>query len=78
VLISRIFNHVPRCGNAASDSSADLFCGERFASIGVTAGSDVNPGAFPMTFFGPFVSRLSVVTAYVAIAFVGAIILGVF
>jgi hypothetical protein len=28
--------------------------------------------------FGPFVSRVSVVTAYVAFAFVGAIILGVF
>ncbi len=31
-----------------------------------------------MTFFGPFVGRLSVVAAYVAIAFVGAIVLGVF
>jgi hypothetical protein len=31
-----------------------------------------------MTTFGPFVTRLSVVTAYVALAFVGAIILGVF
>jgi hypothetical protein len=31
-----------------------------------------------MTFMGPFVNRLSVVTAYVALAFVGAIILGVF
>jgi hypothetical protein len=29
-----------------------------------------------MTFIGPFVSKLSVVTAYVAIAFVGAIVLG--
>jgi hypothetical protein len=28
--------------------------------------------------FGPFVSRLSVVTAYVAFAFVGAIVLGLF
>jgi hypothetical protein len=28
--------------------------------------------------FGPFVSGLSVVTAYVAFAFVGAIVLGVF
>jgi hypothetical protein len=28
--------------------------------------------------FSPFVSRLSVVTAYVALAFVGAIVLGVF
>jgi hypothetical protein len=48
---------------------------ERFASFGVTARSDVNQGeGLPMT----FVSRLSVVTAYVAIAFVGAIVLGVF
>jgi hypothetical protein len=42
--------------------------------LGVTTGSDVNKGDFPMT----FVSRLSVVTAYVAFAFVGAIVLGVF
>ena len=40
----------------------------------VTTGSDVHKGDFPMT----FVSRLSVVTAYVAFAFVGAIVLGVF
>jgi hypothetical protein len=31
-----------------------------------------------MDFVNPFVSRLSVVTAYVAFAFVGAIVLGVF
>jgi len=31
-----------------------------------------------MTFMGPLVSQLSVVTAYLAIAFVGAIVLGVF
>jgi hypothetical protein len=36
--------------------------------------SDVNQGGFPVT----FVSRLSVVVAYVAFAFVGAIVLGVF
>ena len=40
--------------------------------------SDVNQGAFPMAFIGPFVNRLSVVAAYVAFAFVGAIVLGVF
>jgi hypothetical protein len=39
----------------------------------LNAGSDVNQGSSPMT----FVSRLSVVTAYVAFAFVGAIVLGV-
>jgi hypothetical protein len=38
----------------------------------LNAGSDVNR-ELPMT-----VSRLSVVTAYVAFAFVGAIVLGVF
>jgi hypothetical protein len=31
-----------------------------------------------MTCMGPIVSRLSVVTVYVAFAFVGAIVLGVF
>ena len=31
-----------------------------------------------MTFVGPLLSRLSVVTAYVAFAFVGAIVLGMF
>ena len=35
---------------------------------------DLNQGSIPMT----VVSRLSVVTAYVAFAFVGAIVLGVF
>jgi hypothetical protein len=31
-----------------------------------------------MTFVGPLVSKLSVVAVYVAFAFVGAIVLGVF
>jgi hypothetical protein len=31
-----------------------------------------------MTFVGPFVSKLSVVATYLAFAFVGAIVLGVF
>jgi hypothetical protein len=38
----------------------------------VIAGSDVNQGSLPMTFVG----KLSVLTAYVAFAFVGAIVLG--
>jgi hypothetical protein len=46
--------------------------------FGVTAGSDVNPGDFSMTFMDSFVRKLSVVTVYVAFAFVGAIVLGVF
>ena len=44
----------------------------------VIRGHDVNQGAIPMDFASPLVSRLSVVTAYVAFAFVGAIVLGVF
>ena len=60
--------------NTASDSSADFFRREPFVSFGVTAGSDVNQGGFPVT----LVNRLSVVTAYVAFAFVGAIVLGLF
>ena len=38
----------------------------------------MNDGGFAMTLLGPLVSKVSVVTAYVAIAFVGAIVLGVF
>jgi hypothetical protein len=37
----------------------------------------VNDGDFAMTLLGPLVSKVSVVTAYAAIAFVGAIVLGV-
>ena len=68
-----------RCGEAASDSSADFSRQEPVASFHVNAGSDANQGDFPpMTFMAPFVSRLSVITAYVAIAFVCAIVLGMF
>jgi len=59
------------------DSNADFFGRERPVIFRVKAGSDVNPGGFPMS-FGLFASRLSVVTAYIAFAFVGAIVLGVF
>jgi hypothetical protein len=41
-------------------------------ALRVSAGSDVNQRRFPVT----FVSKLSVVTAYIALAFVGAIVLG--
>jgi hypothetical protein len=54
------------------DSSADFFGGGGFASLFVSAGSDVDQGSLPMTFVG----KLSVLTAYVAFAFVGAIVLG--
>ena len=51
------------------------FCARNaLLAFGVSCGHDVNQGSVPMT----FVSRLSVVTAYVAFAFVGAIVLGVF
>ena len=56
------------------DSNADFLRRERFASFRRYCGHDVNQGSVPMT----FVSRLSVVTAYVAFAFVGAIVLGMF
>jgi hypothetical protein len=72
-LISRVFNHVGRDGTGWSDSSADFLGRERVARFAVNAGSDVNQGSIPMT----FVNRLSVLTAYLAFAFVGAIVLGV-
>jgi hypothetical protein len=52
----------------------------RYGSLSLFAqrAADVNQGAFPMTFAGPFVSRLSVVATYLAFAFVGAIVFGVF
>ena len=68
------------------DSEADFFGGERPASLFVSGqrelrsfdvNFDVNLGGLPMS-FSPLVTRLSVVTAYVAFAFVGAIVLGVF
>ena len=59
-------------GKAGIDSNADFLGRERFASLKRYCGHDVNQGSVPMT----FVSRLSVVTAYVAFAFVGAIVLG--
>jgi hypothetical protein len=56
------------------DSNADFFGRERFVSLRRYLRHDVNQGSIPMT----MVSRLSVVTAYVAFAFVGAIVIGVF
>jgi hypothetical protein len=46
---------------------------EQVATLRVDAASDVTQGRFAVT----FVSRLSVITAYLAFAFVGAIVLGV-
>jgi hypothetical protein len=75
-LISRIFNHVAGAGGGARGSTPDLFGRNGLLSLALQ-GSDVNPGDVSMTFMDSFVSRLSVVTAYVAFAFVGAIVLGV-
>ena len=51
-----------------------LLAGNALLACGVICGHDVNQGSSPMTMF----SRLSVVTAYVAFAFVGAIVIGLF
>jgi hypothetical protein len=51
-----------------------FLAGNSLLTLVVNCGHDVNQGVFSMT----FVSRLSVVTAYIAFAFVGAIVLGVF
>lgn len=60
-----------------SDSKPDFFGREPVASLMVNAGSKWTFGGLKMA-FRPFVTRLSVVTAYLAFAFVGAIVLGVF
>ena len=53
---------------------ADFFGPERIASLMRYNDLRREPGRFPMT----FASKLSVVAAYLAFAFVGAIVLGVF
>ena len=73
-MISHLFNHVVRTDESRATAALTFSLGNALLDLAVTAGSDVKQGAFPMTFVG----RLSVVTAYVAFAFVGAIVLGVF
>ena len=60
------------------DSRADFFRPEPIITFAVNAGSDVSQGGFPMIFASPFMRGLSVVAAYLAFAFVGAVVLGVF
>jgi hypothetical protein len=73
-LISQSFNQGSGCGKMAIVSEADFFVREQFDSLSVTGQRRASvQGRRPMT----IVSRLSVVTAYVAFAFVGAIVLGV-
>lgn len=57
-----------------SDSAADFFNGEFLLTMGCaqSGARGVIPGSNVMTFVG----RLSVVAAYLALAFVGAIVLG--
>jgi hypothetical protein len=72
-LISRVFNHAGQVEPAAKTAALTFWAGNGLVNWRVNAGSDVNQGSFPMT----FVNRLSVLTAYLAFAFVGAIVLGV-
>jgi hypothetical protein len=61
------------------DSTTDFLGRERFASLKYYVRVRREPRELPpMDFASPLVSRLSVVAAYVAFAFVGAIVLGVF
>ena len=77
-MISRLFNHAAGVSRTVKTQPATgtltFSGGNRLLAFGVRAGNDVNRGGFSVT----FVSRLSVVTAYVAFAFVGAIVLGLF
>jgi hypothetical protein len=78
-LISRLFNHVAeagRIGRRWRDSKADFFGAEHLPSCDVGAGGNVTLGDLPMS-YGALVSTLSVVTAYIALAIVGAIVIGV-
>jgi hypothetical protein len=61
------------------DSNADFLGRERFANLKYYVRARRKPRELPpMDFVSPLVSRLSIVTAYVAFAFVAAIVLGVF
>jgi hypothetical protein len=61
------------------DSNTDFLGRERFASLKCYVRARREPRELSsMDFASPLVSRLSVVTAYLALAFVGAIVLGVF
>jgi len=72
-LISRLFNHDARRLRRRATAALTFWRGPHLVNRRIDAGSDVNQGSFPMT----FVNRLSVLTAYLAFAFVGAIVLGV-
>ena len=77
-MILRIFYHVAGRRVAVEipgvTATLTFSAGNALLALRVICGHDVNQGSVPMT----FVSKLSVVTAYVAFAFVGAIVLGMF
>ena len=77
-MISRVFNHVgrpvPPVEYGQRTGKLTFSPGNALLALSVNCGHDVNQEVVSMT----LVSRLSVVTAYVAFAFVGAIVLGVF
>ena len=69
----------PAAENPGMDSNPDFLGRERFASVDCYLRARRNPRELShMDFVSPLANRLSVVTAYVAFAFVGAIVLGVF
>jgi hypothetical protein len=76
-LFSVIFNHVAAAQQigGSRDRAARLTfsAGNGLLASALQRANGVNQGSTPMTFVG----SMSVVTAYLALAFVGAIVLGV-
>ena len=65
--------HLRKSGDGAAKLT---FSGRNgLLALEVIAGRDVNQGDPSMAFMGPFVSKFSVVVAYAAFAFVGAVYL---
>jgi hypothetical protein len=62
-----------RCTGRDRATRLTFFAQEPFDTLRVNAANDVKQGRFAVT----FASKLSVVAAYLAFAFVGAIVLGV-
>jgi hypothetical protein len=73
-LFSRAFNHVACAAESASDSGADFLALAPLVNVYSSMWAANSSGSLAMT----MANRLSVVAAYVAFAFVGAIVLGVF
>ena len=73
-MFSRGFNHVVRAAESASGSDADFFGQHALVNFCAVMWAANSSGSLAMT----MANRLSVIAAYVAFAFVGAIVLGVF